>query len=65
MSARDQLSPIGQRRYDIELKRMTGIHGEERGLQKTEAMARRWAGTEKKLHAANRAAQPWQKFDTR
>lgn len=65
MSARDELSPMAQRRYDIELKRMTGLHGEERGLQKTEVMARRWVNAEKKLHALNQAAQPWQKFDTR
>ena len=56
MSARDQLSEIAQRRFDIELKRMIGLHGEERGREKTEFMARRWSKTEKKLEPPNLAA---------
>lgn len=44
MSLRDQLSPVGRNRYDIELSRMIKKHGEEEGLRRTERMAARWLG---------------------
>lgn len=44
MTLRDELSPMAQRRYDIELKRLSAAHGAELGLIKTERLAARWLG---------------------
>lgn len=55
-SLREQLSEIARRRYDIERRRMIGLHGEERGQKKVDIMAARWVLQEKKLAPLNKAA---------
>lgn len=44
MSLRDELEPMAQRRYDIELKRLQKQWGEDEGRKRTERLAARWLG---------------------
>ena len=55
LTAREQLTEMAQRRYDIELKRLSAIHDPLIAQHKVDIMARRWCGNESVLRVQNGA----------